>query len=138
MEQHTHSTEEVGFEFKKIKIQPDGECLLKDPISLEVEFTSKVDKENAEIELQFIVDCANKKIVIKLASCSQKITVGTNVISFKQAPFTIPESIVKNELTNIGLVSIFIRAGDTELGRITAVTDVKFKDNNFYRIVYNP
>ena len=104
---------------------------------------------------------------IELAACLQRITVGTNNISFTevkytifisffsfhlpvfpflfhinilmtmQVPFTLPQDMDKNVLPNIALISIFIRSGDTDLGRISMVADIKLKDNKFYRTVYN-
>jgi hypothetical protein len=50
----------------------------------------------------------------------------------------VPQDIDKNVLQNIGLVSIFIRENEAELGRISMVTDVKLIDGKFYRTVYNP
>lgn len=64
----------------------------------------------------------------------------TNYDLLKQVPFgdDVKKDINAGIVANIGKLSISISSGETEIGKIDLITDIKNKKGTLYKTIYDP
>jgi len=138
----TRETKETSkseiIQIKKLQIQPEGECELSAPLCITLEFTSEVEIAEANWNLRFVVDYANKRLPLDVLSLPQHIQAGTNSTKF-QVPELNVNSVDQLALPNIAMFVLTLAAPDgKEILLVKLVTHASKKEGKLYRIIYNP
>eukprot|EP00003_Mantamonas_plastica_P019697 TRINITY_DN32011_c0_g1_i1.p1 TRINITY_DN32011_c0_g1~~TRINITY_DN32011_c0_g1_i1.p1 ORF type:complete len:131 (+),score=42.87 TRINITY_DN32011_c0_g1_i1:45-437(+) len=115
-----------------------NDCLLTDPLELNIDFTCNETIKGAVWEVKYLVDYTGKRHLIEIDTTEGvDYEEGENSFGFKCDALAV-EGVKRSTLKNMGLFLLTMKQGDEEVIQISLVTQVTKKDGELYRLMFNP